>query len=150
MENTTLSTIGFFYYCRQGGIFQYHPVDNSKKKFPIVDRVVLDNTDPLIKGKKYFGILILKNDFSLFSPNYNANTVSMARRYCLIPSSSFEVEAIPPPPSALPPEVGSIASTSQDSEDIFQYLLAMLMPLSHRNKTKRRLRLKYLQCKEGS
>ena len=47
--------------------------------------MVLDNTDPLIKGKKYFGILILKNDFSLFSPNYNANTVSMARRYCLIP-----------------------------------------------------------------
>ena len=83
LENTTLSTIGFFYYCRQGGIFQYHPVDNSKKKFPIVDRVVLDNTDPLIKGKKYFGILILKNEISLFSPNYNANTVSMARRYCV-------------------------------------------------------------------
>ena len=53
----------------------------------------------------------------------------MARRYWKIPSSSFEVEAIPPPPSASPPEVGSIASTSQDSEGIFQYLLAMLMPL---------------------
>ena len=56
--------------------------------------------------------------------------VRTARRYWRIPSSSFEVEAIPPCPSASPPEVRDIASTSQDSEDIFQYLLAMLMPLS--------------------
>ena len=66
-----------------------------------------------------------------FFSYYNVNGISMARRYWKIPSSSFEVEAIPPPPSASPPEVGGIASTSQDSEDIFQYLLAMLMPLSH-------------------
>ena len=65
----------------------------------------------------------------IFSSYYNVNGISMARRYWKIPSSSFEVEAIPPPPSASPPEVGSIASTSQDSEGIFQYLLAMLMPL---------------------
>ena len=64
-----------------------------------------------------------------FSSYYNVNGISMARRYWKIPSSSFEVEAIPPPPSAWPPEIGSIASTSQDSEGIFQYLLAMLMPL---------------------
>ena len=65
----------------------------------------------------------------IFSSYYNVNGISMARRYWKIPSSSFEVEAIPPPPSASPPEVGSIASTSQDSEGIFQYLLALLMPL---------------------
>ena len=54
----------------------------------------------------------------------------MARRYWRISSSSFEVEAIPPPPSASPPEIRGIASTSQDSEGIRQYLLAMVMPLS--------------------
>ena len=54
-----------------------------------------------------------------FSPYYNGNGTGMAQRYWKIPSSSFEVEAIPPPPLASPPEVGSIASTSQDSEGIF-------------------------------
>ena len=77
--------------------------------------------------------MVLKNtrlvEIFIFSSYYNVNGISMARRYWKIPSSSFEVEAIPPPPSASPPEVGSIASTSQDSEGIFQYLLAMLMPL---------------------
>ena len=77
--------------------------------------------------------MVLKNTrlvkIFIFSSYYNVNGISMARRYWKIPSSSFEVEAIPPPPSASPPEVGSIASTSQDSEGIFQYLLAMLMPL---------------------
>ena len=79
--------------------------------------------------------MVLKNTrlvkIFIFSSYYNVNGISMARRYWKIPSSSFEVEAIPPPPSASPPEVGSIASTSQDSEGIFQYLLAMLMPLLH-------------------
>ena len=78
--------------------------------------------------------MVLKNtrlvEIFIFSSYYNVNGISMARRYWKIPSSSFEVEAIPPPPSASPPEVGGIASTSQDSEGIFQYLLAMLMPLS--------------------
>ena len=65
-----------------------------------------------------------------FSSYYNVNGITMARRYWRIPSSSFEVQAIPPPPSASPPEIRGIASTSQDSEGIRQYLLAMVMPLS--------------------
>ena len=88
-------------------------------------------------GVKFFtcqNLMVLKNarlvKIFIFSSYYNVNGISMARRYWKIPSSSFEVEAIPPPPSASPPEVGSIASTSQDSEGIFQYLLAMLMPLT--------------------
>ena len=84
--------------------------------------------------------MVLKNirlvKIFIFSSYYNVNGISMARRYWKIPSSSFEVEAIPPPPSASPPEVGSIASTSQDSEGIFQYLLAMLMPLLQWHMTK--------------
>ena len=44
---------------------------------------------------------------------YNVNGLGMSRRYWKISSSSFEVEAKPPPPSASPPEIGG-ASTSQD------------------------------------
>ena len=44
-----------------------------------------------------------------FSSYYNVNGITMARRYWRIPSSSFEVQAIPPPPSASPPEIGGIA-----------------------------------------
>ena len=64
-----------------------------------------------------------------FSLYYNVNGVRMARRYWRIPSSSFEVQAIPPSPSASPRDFGGIASTSQDSEGILQYLLAILTPL---------------------
>ena len=60
---------------------------------------------------------------------YNVNGLGMSRRYWKISSSSFEVEAKPPPPSASPPEIGG-ASTSQDLEEIFQYLLDMPRPLS--------------------
>ena len=53
----------------------------------------------------------------------------MSQRYWKISSSSFEVEAKPPPPLASPLEIGG-ASTSQDLKEIFQYLLDMPRPLS--------------------
>ena len=64
----------------------------------------------------------------LFS-HYNVNGLGISQRYWKISSSSFEVEAKPPPPSASPPEIGG-ASTSQDLEEIFQYLLEIPRPLS--------------------
>ena len=59
----------------------------------------------------------------------NVSGLSMARRYWRIPSSSFEVEQYPPCPSASPPDFRGYCPTSQDSEGILQYLLAMLRPL---------------------
>ena len=89
-------------YCREVGIGQYHPVDNRKKNS------LMSRGRYWIIPTLFFSIFSLKfkNDLSLFSPKYNGNTMSMARRYCLIPSSSFGVEQYPPPPSASPPEVG--------------------------------------------
>ena len=53
------------------------------------------------------------------SYHYNVNGIGMAQSYWKKPLSSLEVEAIPPPPSTLPPEIRGIAETSQDSENIF-------------------------------
>ena len=41
---------------------------------------------------------------------------------------SKNLSAVPPRPSAPPPDIRDIAATSQDAEDIFQYLLDMPMP----------------------
>ena len=65
---------------------------------------------------------------NLFFSNYNGNGIGMAWRYWKNILLILRVEAIPPRPSASPPDIRDIASTSQDSEDIFQYLLAMPMP----------------------
>ena len=59
-----------------------------------------------------------------------SNTVSMARRYCLIPSESWEVEAIPSDLRSEATEEEGIASTSKDEDGIKQYLRAMLTVLA--------------------
>ena len=61
---------------------------------------------------------------------YCNNGISMARRYWKIPSESWEVEAILPTSGGEADGGGGIASTSKDEEGIFQYLRAMLMPLT--------------------
>ena len=66
-----------------------------------------------------------------FSFLYNVNSLGISRRYWRISSSSFEVKQYLPPPSASPREVGRYCITSQDSEDILQYLLEMPRLLSH-------------------
>ena len=66
-----------------------------------------------------------------FSFLYNVNSLGISRRYWRISSSSFEVKQYLPPPSASPREVGRYCITSQDSEDILQYLLKMPRLLSH-------------------
>ena len=58
----------------------------------------------------------------------NGNGLGISWRYWEISSSSLEVEAKPPPLSALPSVIIG-ASTSQDFEEIFQYLLDMHRPL---------------------
>ena len=66
-----------------------------------------------------------------FSFLYNVNSLGISRRYWRISSSSFEVKQYLPAPSASPREVGRYCITSQDSEDILQYLLEMPRLLSH-------------------
>ena len=65
-----------------------------------------------------------------FSFLYNVNSLGISQRYWRISSSSFEVKQYLPPPSASPREVGRYCITSQDSEDILQYLLEMPRLLS--------------------
>ena len=118
------------YYIKSDGIEKYHQILLNKNHFIKSDGIF--QYHQILSSKIFYLVKfdgIEKHSVIYFSSYYNVNGISMARRYWKIPSSSFEVEAIPPPPSASPPEVGSIASTSQDSEGIFQYLLAMLMPL---------------------
>ena len=74
-----------------------------------------------------------------FSFLYNVNSLGISRRYWRISSSSFEVKQYLPPPSASPREVGRYCITSQDSEDILQYLLEMPRLLSHCKGNKNRL-----------
>ena len=47
----------------------------------------------------------------LFS-HYNVNGLGISQRYWKISSSSFEVEAKTPPPSASPPEIGDCLNLS--------------------------------------
>ena len=112
----------------QGGILVKTPI----KRILLLSRGgILVNTPPWEEGVYCSIPPIAKKGVIHFSQI----TMEMAQAWLggigKISSSSFEVEAIPPRPSASPPDIRDIASTSQDSEDIFQYLLAMLMPLSH-------------------
>ena len=67
MENSALVTYIVNHNLVNGNGYYQH----LTKKISIVEKVVLDNTD-----------IFFKNDLSLFSPNDNDSTVSMARRYC--------------------------------------------------------------------
>ena len=62
--------------------------------------------------------------------NYNVNTMSLARTYWGIPSSSFEMGAIPPSPVGFASGLrGDIAPISQDSDGIGRCVLPRLTAL---------------------
>ena len=63
--------------------------------------------------------------------NYNVNTMSLARTYWGIPSSSFEMGAIPPSPVGFASGLrGDIAPISQDSDGIGRCVLPRLTALT--------------------
>ena len=65
-------------------------------------------------------------------PNNNVNAMSLARTHWPMPSSSFEMGAIPPSPVGFASGLrDGIAPISQDSDGIGQCVLARLMALYH-------------------